>query len=911
MEDERKTKKQLIEELTELRQRVAQLDGFEEEIKQTRINQEKFTKAFLQSSIPMTITTVKEGRFVDVSDAFLRLVGRKRDEVIGHTSRETGFVTDEQRAFFYNQLSKSGRVEDLEMEVSPKGKGLRYGLFNIVMMSYSNENFLLTTIQDITDRKLAEQALRESEEQLRSLSENTADGMVYQINSGLDGQTRLFSYLSPTIEKLHGLKVEDVKRDPSLIYNQIDEKYRALIEKVEAHAYATMSKLDIDLPIHLPSGDVRWRNFTSSPRTQSDGSIIWDGIELDIHDRKQAETALRESEDNFRRSLDESPLGVRIVNVESETIYANRTILDIYGYDSIEELKTTPVEKCYTKESYAEFQIRREKIKRGVDVPSEYTVAIMRKNGEVRHLQVYRKEILWNGERKYQIIYQDITERKQSEEKFRLITENMMDCVALVDTNGIYQYVTPSYRGILGYETEDMIGTSGFSLIHPDDLEKITRLYMEGIEQGLREASSELMIRHKDGHYLTMEVKAGALNDPQGKLIGGILTARDITERKRMEEELMRAHKLESLGTLAGGIAHDFNNLMTVVQGYIGLALMDLPSNHASRQNLLTAMRSVDQTKDLTSRLITFSRGGGPLKEAFDVSEILRDAVHRTVKETNVKVTFDLKENLWPVVADELQMKQCFYNLTTNAMEAMPDGGNLTISAENALMPAGELPDMQEGSYLKITFTDEGIGIHEERLAKIFDPYFTTKKMGARKGLGLGLAVCYSVLKNHDGHITVKSTPGEGASFTLYLPARPEPVKEKEAKKTSSTGAVRVLIMDDEPQIREIERAYLELMGHEVTDVRDGQEAIDTYQQALESGNPFDLVLLDLTVRKGMGGKLAMERLLTINPSIKAIIASGFADDPVIENYADYRFPGGTEETFQAGRNENISGKDT
>ncbi|MCX5842021.1 MAG: ATP-binding protein [Deltaproteobacteria bacterium] len=364
------------------------------------------------------------------------------------------------------------------------------------------------------------------------------------------------------------------------------------------------------------------------------------------------------------------------------------------------------------------------------------------------------------------------------------------------------------------------------------------------------------------------------------------------SERKRVAEVLTESELLR---------AHDFNNLMAIVQGYIDLAIIDLPPDHVSRQWLLTAVRSVDQTKDLTSRLITFSRCVGPLKKISDVTEIIRDAVHMNVKGTDIRVTFDFMESLWPAEVDDLQMKQVLYNLTTNAVEAMPEGGNLTVQAENALILAGEVLDLKEGSYLKITFADEGIGIPEEHLSKIFEPYFTTKKMGTQNGLGLGLglAVCYSILKKHGGHITVKSQPGKGASFVLYLPARLYLAKEKKVKERLSTGTVRVLIMDDEPHIREIDRANLERLGHVVAEVKDGQEAIDIYKKALDSGNPFDLVLLDLTVRQGMGGRMAMERLLKIDPSIKAIIASGFVDDPVIENYADYGFLGALKKPFK------------
>ncbi|MFZ4437934.1 MAG: PAS domain-containing protein [Syntrophales bacterium] len=439
--------------------------------------------------------------------------------------------------------------------------------------------------------------------------------------------------------------------------------------------------------------------------------------------------------------------------------------------------------------------------------------------------------------------------------------------------------------------------------IHPDDRAAVDAAY----SSSLREGRDSYEIEHRVVRKHTNDVRyvherCEHVRDASGRIVRSVGMVHDITARKQMEEELLRAQKLESLGVLAGGIAHDFNNLLGVVQGYMDLVLTDLPPGHVSRQLLLTAMQSVSQTKDLTSRLITFSKGGGPIKEIFDVAAIIREAVQRTVKGTKVRVNFDFREALWPAEVDDLQMKQVFNHLTKNAVEAAPEGGILTIQAENALLPSGGVLDLQAGAYLKITFTDEGIGIHEEHLAKIFDPYFSTKSLAAQNGLGLGLAVCYSVLKSHDGHITVQSLPGKGASFVLYIPARPELAKGKDIKKTTSTaprvGPVRVLIMDDDPQARELMRAYLERMDYEVTDVQHGQEAIDAYRKALESDTPFDLALLDLKVRQGMGGDIALKRLLAIAPTIKAILVSGYVDDPVMLNYADHGFQGALRKPF-------------
>jgi nitrogen-specific signal transduction histidine kinase len=397
-----------------------------------------------------------------------------------------------------------------------------------------------------------------------------------------------------------------------------------------------------------------------------------------------------------------------------------------------------------------------------------------------------------------------------------------------------------------------------------------------------------------------MEIRARTVKDSKGEIVGGIFAGRDITQRQQMDAELLRTQKLESLGVLAGGIAHDFNNLMMVVQGNIELALLDLPLNHISRERLQEARHGVEQTTDLTNKLITFSRGGDPHREFSDIIKIIRDAVQKIVKENKVSVTFDFMENLYPVEVDVLQIKQCFYNLLRNALEAMPDGGHLAIRAENVQMPAQEAFGMKEGCYLKITFTDYGSGIPEKHISKVFDPYFTTKKLAPQKGLGLGLAVCYSVLKKHCGKIEVESQPGKSTSFFLYLPAKVVQSKENAIKKNTQVNKARVLIMDDNPHIRAIERANLEMMGHEVTDAQDGQEAIDAYKKALQSGTLFDLVILDLTVQQGLGGQLAMEHLLKIDPGVRAIIASGYVDDPVIGNYANYGFQGALQKPFKA-----------
>jgi len=367
------------------------------------------------------------------------------------------------------------------------------------------------------------------------------------------------------------------------------------------------------------------------------------------------------------------------------------------------------------------------------------------------------------------------------------IIDNLPFLTWIKDREGRFVAVNEPFAHSCGSaSTNDLIGKTDFDLWPKPLAEAYRADDLEIMKTGKQKVVEEFI--GGSGLNKWFETYRAPLYDADRNIIGIIGLSKDITDRKQMEAELLRAHKLESLGVLAGGIAHDFNNLMAVVQGNIDLALMDLPSDHASRRRLLIAMQSVQNTRELTSHLITFSRGGGPHRELFDTAEIIRDVVHKTLKGTDVRAKFAFMEKLWPAEVDELQMRQCFCNLTTNALEAMPAGGNLTIHAENVRMPAGAVLDLKEGAYLKITFDDDGSGIPEKHLPSIFDPYFTTKKMAAQKGQGLGLATCYSVLKKHDGHISVKSQLGKGSSFVLYLPARADLNEKKGVAKTLSTA---------------------------------------------------------------------------------------------------------------------------
>jgi len=391
------------------------------------------------------------------------------------------------------------------------------------------------------------------------------------------------------------------------------------------------------------------------------------------------------------------------------------------------------------------------------------------------------------------------------------------------------------------------------------------------------------------GGYVQRDVRFGTafFENEAGPRV--IVTLEDITEHKRMEEELLKAEKLESVGILAGGIAHDFNNILTGIMGNIGLAKMYAKPEGRVHQRLAEAERASLRAKDLTRQLLTFAKGGAPVKQAASIAGLIIDSAGFSVRGTNVRCAFSVPDDLWPVELDEGQMSQVISNLVINAVQAMPEGGTIQVRAKNVTVDEEQMPALKAGRYVQVTVEDQGIGISEEHLPKIFDPYFTTKQ----KGSGLGLAICYTIVKNHNGTITVDSELGEGATFNIYLPATHKEIPNRRVVETMiPAGKGRILVMDDEQVVREVAAEMLSHLGYEVETAGDGAEAIVKYEEAKETGRPYDAVIMDLTVPGGLGGKEAIRQLHEIDPEAKAIVSSGYANDAIMANFRRYGFDG-------------------
>jgi signal transduction histidine kinase/CheY-like chemotaxis protein len=398
----------------------------------------------------------------------------------------------------------------------------------------------------------------------------------------------------------------------------------------------------------------------------------------------------------------------------------------------------------------------------------------------------------------------------------------------------------------------------------------------------------ETKVTTKDGSSLEKELRFVPIYDMV------VMIFQDMRERKLPETQVPTSRNHESIETLAAGIAHDFNNLLLVILGNISLAKTNLTHEDWAFDRLIDAERASMMTKDLIQQLITFSKGGELSKRAMVITPLIMEVTHSTLSRTNIKGKYIMADDLYPVEIDEGQIRQVMHIILGNAREAMPQGGTVTISFENVRITREDYLPLNDGDYVKISLQDEGLGIKQEHLERIFDPYFTTKDVGSQKGVGLGLAIAYSIIKKHSGHIAVESTVGGGTTFHIYLPAYgKEVVTDSEVVEVHDEilkKKGKILVMDDAKAVRDVTGAMLGYIGYDVEFARDGREAIALYREAKQSDEPFDAVILDFTVQGGMGGKEAIQLLLAVDPHIRAIISSGYSGDPIMSEYQAYGF---------------------
>jgi PAS domain S-box-containing protein len=481
---------------------------------------------------------------------------------------------------------------------------------------------------------------------------------------------------------------------------------------------------------------------------------------------------------------------------------------------------------------------------------------------------------------------------EEREARIRLLLDSTAEAIYGIDRDGLCTFCNRACARLLGYAApEELVGRNMHRLIHHSTAdgaavhEQDCRIY-KTLRSHEGYHSDDETFWTTDGKPLPVEVWSfPMLRDRE--LVGSVVTFLDVSERRRLEGELLKMRKLESLGVLAGGIAHDFNNLLMGILGNVSLAKEEDAGPSERRTLLAEAEQAALRARNLTQQLLTFSKGGAPVKKAVEIRSIVEESARFALSGAAARADFTFPSDPWPVEADAGQLGQVVHNLILNAVQAMPTGGTIAVSCENVGLAARDVVPLPAGRYVRLTVKDEGHGIPPDHLHRVFDPYFTTKAGGH----GLGLASVYSVVQRHGGHVTVASALGKGTSFAVYLPASDlAAVAIGSPHEARATGSGRVLVMDDEPAVRKVATVMLARLGYDVDAASDGAEALDKVRVARAAGRPFDVLLVDLTVPGGMGGAETAERLPLVDPDVVAVATSGYSNDPVMGRCRDFGF---------------------
>ena len=780
----------------------------------------------------------------------------------------------------------------------------------------------------VTLRKL-EQSLRESESLYRVVAHNVND-VIWTMDMNLR-----FTYVSPAVKHLRGFTPEEVmaqRVEDVLTPASVETALRAFEEEMayeRSNPGGRARPRVLEFEQYCKDGSTVWTEdkmvFLRDARGRPVGIL---GVTRDITARKRAEEEVKRHQEQlerlveertaeltrtvvrlkkemeerrrtehtlrlFRYAIEQSTEGVAVADLKGYLLFVNEAFAQMHGY-SPGELIGEHLSVFHTPEQMPSVDAaNREAIAKGAFIG---LVGHARRDGTTFLGAMRNWAITDDRGNPVGIIgtLRDVTDREEvqralrrSEQRYRMLYENLRDGSATVNLEGRIVECNTPFLEMLGYSQEEILALTYKEITpakwHPVE-EKILREQV--MARGYSDVYEKEYIR-KDGTIFPVELRTYLVRGDDGQPEGMWAIVRDITRRRLMEAEILKSQKLESLGILAGGIAHDLNNILTAILANLSILRMYANLEEDLAHILTEAERACGRARRLGEQLLTFAKGGSPIKKVLSLGGLLRDTTEFALAGSNIRCEYSMAEDLDAVEGDPTQISQVIHNLVLNAKQAMPEGGVIRLCAANATVGEQEATGLRAGSYVKISIEDRGEGIPAENLPRIFDPFFTTK----RDGSGLGLATAYSIVKGHGGHIHVESDVGAGATFHVYLPAFegdhcPARAKEPETRK----GSGKVLVIDDEPTILRSAREILTRLGYEVECAREGAEGLRLYREAMARGRPFDTVILDLTIPGGMGGRETIRKLRDVDPKAKVIVSSGYSDDPVMAHYREYGF---------------------
>ncbi|MEI6045214.1 MAG: PAS domain S-box protein [Chloroflexota bacterium] len=756
-----------------------------------------------------------------------------------------------------------------------------------------NEQMLLSVIRDISERKRIEKVMSESEERYRLLTEYSTD-IIFK-----DAVNGTILYASPACRTVLGYEPAEMEGHSVFEFAHPEEREQIAKGVVKANP-------DLNLNTHIgqfrrKDGTYIWLETSNrlirDPETGLPQYSV--GTSRDITARKRAEEALALSEARFQAFMNNSPMAAWIADEAGKIVYISqpasrlinlmpeevlgKTIFDLLPHEVAEQVVCRRLRSIETGQAVQEVQ--------------PYPKA----DGTLVYGLSYNFPLPGPfGQKLAGMVLVDITERirieealRESEELLSITLRSIGDGVVVTDAEGNIVLFNQAAADLTGYATSEVIGLPANQVLQlldsTADLQPVNPVAEVLDSKQVSDLSGNLLLLTRQGHKLNVTCTGMPLYDKEANRLGAVVTFLDVTEKMKLAEESLKARNLESLGVLAGGIAHNFNNILTAIMGNISLAKINLNESTMLNQYLEEAEKATIRTKELARQLLTFARGGSPNKETCKIETFLKDTASYLLQGSKLRVTFDLPDNLWSVLVDQTQLSQVIQHLLLNATEAMPEVGFLQVRALNVTLEAGQVPLLNRGDYVRITLQDHGTGIKPEDLPKIVDPYFTTKFMGK----GMGLPICYSIMRKHEGQMVVESEWGKGTTVHLYLPAIIQPTNNRLGKgNLPQFGCGRILLMDDESMLRDLVKKLLQRIGYEVEGTATGEEALEAYSKAVADNRPFRAVIADLMVPNGMGGQELIQKLLSLDPKVKALVMSGYSDDPVIANYSDYGFCG-------------------
>jgi PAS domain S-box-containing protein len=836
----------------------------------------------------MLLIDAGDGRIIDANDAALRFYGYSKQQItamnIGSINKllpeildadQQKAITGEQSLFTRSHQLANGEIRFVEVHTTP--------------ISIKDADYLFSIVHDSTERKQAEESLRKSEAKFRAVVENSNDGIIFADASAI------IHFRSPSYNKINGFTDEERlgKSGFDTVHPDDVDMIRSDWAKLVQHPE---SSIKTEYRIRHKDGSWRWigtngRNLLHHPDV---ASIVISS--RDITERKRTEDALRKSESRYKMLFDAIPESVLLIGPDNRVVAANRASARLYGYESPQQLvgfDTRMLIAGKDRERAAQIQT---KVLQGEEGPvRQYTE--VRRDGSEFIAEVLSTTI--HGSQKEVIGYigitRDITEinraeieLKKSAALIRTAIENLPIIFYMIDCEGTFRLSIGAGLKGLGLEQNQVVGQSVF------DVYKDFPEIINSIRRALSGETVNFESHVAGSSFLNIGVPFSEMSEGPG---GIVAVALDITERKNAEDALRNMQKLESLGILAGGIAHDFNNLMCGIFGYIDMAIEETKEGKVT-QYLSKAMNQIDRAKGLTQQLLTFAKGGAPIRKTGPLFPFVKETAQFALSGSSVSCRFEISDDLRTCEFDTNQIGQVIDNIVINAQQAMPCGGTIDVFAKNVL-PGDKIPaTLVAGNYVVISIKDSGIGIPKEILSRIFDPFFTTKATGH----GLGLATCYSIINRHGGCIDVESEPGKGSTFHIYLPAATGSDISSAKKSTAKhKGSGTFLLMDDQEAMRDTVGDMLDSLGYMVVCKENGKDAIDFVTSEYKANRKIAGMLFDLTIPGGMGGKEAVVEIRKLDACAKTpvFVASGYAEDPVMANPVEYGFTASIGKPFK------------